>query len=142
VSPTPIVSTGALPSHEEVQALLEEAYAACIAIDEGEVADYIPALAAAPRDAFGACIAGIGGGLYAVGDTTTPFSMQSVSKPFVFALVCQAIGSEEARETCWRAMAASTSTPTSPPTSTRCSARSWSTPGTWQSWPPPSPTEG
>ena len=98
MSPTPIVSTGALPSHEEVQALLEEAYAACIPIDDGEVADYIPALAAAPRDAFGACIAGIAGGLYEVGDTTTPFSMQSVSKPFVFALVCQAIGSEEARE--------------------------------------------
>ncbi|MET0913044.1 MAG: hypothetical protein ABWZ68_07050 [Acidimicrobiales bacterium] len=57
---------GALPSHEEVQALLEAAYAACIAIDEGEVADYIPALAAAPRDAFGACIAGIAGGLYEV----------------------------------------------------------------------------
>ncbi|MET0880249.1 MAG: glutaminase A [Acidimicrobiales bacterium] len=98
MSSTPIVSTGALPSHEEVQALLEAAYAACIAIDEGEVADYIPALAAAPRDAFGACIAGSAGGLYEVGDTTTPFSMQSVSKPFVFALVCQAIGSEEARE--------------------------------------------
>jgi DNA-binding IclR family transcriptional regulator len=58
---------GALPSHEEVQALLEEAYAACIPVDDGEVADHIPALAAAPRDAFGACIAGIAGGLYEVG---------------------------------------------------------------------------
>ena len=48
MSPTPIVSTGALPSHEEVQALLEEAYAACIPIDDGQVADHIPALAAAP----------------------------------------------------------------------------------------------
>jgi glutaminase len=98
VSPTPIVSTGALPSPAEVQELLEEAYAACRDLDEGEVADYIPALAAAPHDAFGACIAGIAGGVFEVGDTTTEFSIQSVSKPFVFALVCQAIGAEAARE--------------------------------------------
>jgi glutaminase len=32
------------------------------------------------------------------GDTQYEFTIMSVSKPFVFALVCQAIGSEEARE--------------------------------------------
>ena len=32
-----------------------------------------------------------------VGDADHPFSIQSVSKPFVFALVCEAIGYEEAR---------------------------------------------
>ena len=32
-----------------------------------------------------------------MGDATVPFSIQSVSKPFVFALVCDAIGHEEAR---------------------------------------------
>ena len=52
------------------------------------MADYIPALAQAPRHAFGACIAGVNGQTIAVGDATTPFSIQSVSKPFVFALVC------------------------------------------------------
>ncbi len=38
------------------------------------------------------------GRLYEVGDTTTEFSIQSVSKPFVFALVCQALGAEQARD--------------------------------------------
>ena len=34
----------------------------------------------------------------ATGDATHPFSIQSVSKPFVFALVCDAIGHDEARQ--------------------------------------------
>jgi glutaminase len=93
----PIVSTGQLPDPDQVQAVLETAHTACRDLDEGTVADYIPALAAAPPDAFGACIAGTAGGLYEVGDTATEFSIQSVSKPFVFALVGQAIGAAEAR---------------------------------------------
>jgi glutaminase len=93
----PIVSTGQLPDPDQVQAVLEAAHTACRDLDEGTVADYIPALAAAPPDAFGACIAGTAGGLYEVGDTATEFSIQSVSKPFVFALVGQAIGAAEAR---------------------------------------------
>jgi len=92
-----IVSTGELPGPDEVQAILQEAYDACRGDAGGTVADYIPALASAPPDAFGAAIAGVAGRVYEVGDTTTEFSIQSVSKPFVFALVCQAIGSDEAR---------------------------------------------
>ncbi len=96
--PGPLISTGQLPDPEQVQAVLEAAHAACRDLGEGAVADYIPALAAAPPDAFGACIAGVTGRLYEVGDTTTEFSIQSVSKPFVFALVCQALGAEQARD--------------------------------------------
>jgi glutaminase len=92
-----IVSTGALPDPDDIQALLEAAYDAFRDRADGEVADYIPALADAPPDAFGACIAGVNGGLYEVGDSTAEFSIQSVSKPFVFALVCHALGAEEAR---------------------------------------------
>jgi len=94
----PIVSTGQLPGPGHIQAVLEAAHAACRDLDEGTVADYIPALASAPPDAFGACIAGAAGGLFEVGDTTTEFSIQSVSKPFVYALVCHAIGADAARE--------------------------------------------
>ena len=36
--------------------------------------------------------------MVAAGDATHRFSIQSVSKPFVFALVCDAIGSEQARQ--------------------------------------------
>ena len=62
------------------------------------MADYIPALAAAPRDRFGACIVGVAGQTVAVGDAAIPFSIQSVSKPFVFALVCQSAGPQRAAE--------------------------------------------
>jgi len=91
------VSTGHLPPDEEVAALVAAAYERYKSLDEGEVADYIPALARTPRKLFGACVVGTGGGVFSVGDAAHEFSIQSVSKPFVFALVCQALGSEEAR---------------------------------------------
>jgi glutaminase len=43
------------------------------------------------------CVVGINGVVHSAGDCEHEFSIQSVSKPFVFALVCQAIGAEEAR---------------------------------------------
>ena len=51
-----------------------------------------------PADLFGICVVGTSGSVYAAGDCRPPFSIMSVSKPFVFALVCQALGAEEARE--------------------------------------------
>jgi len=93
-----IVSTGRLPSGDVVQSLLDEAFEQARGIHDGEAADYIPALAHASPDLFGACVAGTGGALITVGDATVPFSIQSVSKPFVFALVCQAIGHDVARQ--------------------------------------------
>src|SRR5512135_2269992 len=91
------LTTGHLPPAEEVIALVNEAYERYKSLDEGQVADYIPALARTPRELFGVCIVGTAGGVFATGDATHEFSIQSVSKPFVFALVCQAVGSEEAR---------------------------------------------
>ena len=66
-------------------------------LGEGSVADYIPALAKAPPDAFGVCVAGVRGRLFAIGDSDQEFTIQSISKLFVFALVCDALGPEEAR---------------------------------------------
>ncbi len=91
------VSTGTLPSLPAVQALLEEAHARYRDVVAGAVADYIPALASVDPELFGACIASVDGRIVGVGDVDARFSIQSVSKPFVFALVCQAIGSAEAR---------------------------------------------
>lgn len=92
------VSTGHLPPAEQVKAIVVEAYERHKSNDEGKVADYIPALAKVSRALFGVCVVGINGVVHAVGDTEHEFSIQSVSKPFVFALVCQAIGEEEARK--------------------------------------------
>jgi glutaminase len=92
------VSTGHLPSPEMVKALVSEAYERFKSIGEGRNSDVYPALARVPRDLFGVCVVGTSGNVYAVGDTDHPFSIMSVSKPFVFALVCQSIGGEQARE--------------------------------------------
>ena len=95
---TTMVSTGSLPRVEYVQTLLDDVHARYRGLDDGAVADYIPALAAASPDLFGACIAGVDGQLLKAGDADARFSIQSVSKPFVFALVCQSIGYDEARQ--------------------------------------------
>lgn len=92
------VSTGALPPATDIEALLAEAWERYRGVAEGEVADYIPALADAPADGFGACIAGVNGTLFSVGDARVEFSIQSISKPFVFALVCDAVGHDDAQE--------------------------------------------
>src|SRR5208283_4543886 len=91
------VSTGHLPAAELVKILLSEGHERFKSVNEGKVADYIPALARTPRELFGLCVASIDGEFYAIGDAEYEFSIQSVSKPFVFALVCQALGGEEAR---------------------------------------------
>lgn len=95
---TGYVSTGHLPSPEMVKALMSEAYERFKSNAEGRNSDVYPALARAPSDLFGACVVGTNGNVHAVGDTDHAFSIMSVSKPFVFALVCQWIGAEEARE--------------------------------------------
>ncbi|MEY6434154.1 glutaminase A [Thioalkalicoccus limnaeus] len=95
--PSPCVSTGHLPDPGLVQQLVAEAHARFAPVTDGQNASYIPALASVPSDLFGICVAGTGGGLHAVGDAAHEFSIQSISKPFVFALVCQAIGEDEAR---------------------------------------------
>jgi glutaminase len=91
------VSTGALPPDERVQRLVEEAHECFRNNDEGELSDVYPALAAASPDLFGVCIAGTSGNLYEAGDAGVEFALMSVAKPFVFALVCDALGPEEAR---------------------------------------------
>ena len=55
------------------------------------------ALASASPGLFGICVVGARGRSFEIGDVETAFSIQSVSKPFVFALVCEAIGYEAAR---------------------------------------------
>ncbi|MFN9547809.1 MAG: glutaminase A [Cyanobacteriota bacterium] len=92
------VSTGHLPTEEVVRLLVNEAHRRFSPVKEGEVARYIPALALANPDHFGVCVAATGGQLFEAGETNQPFSIQSLSKPFLFALICEAIGERQARE--------------------------------------------
>jgi glutaminase len=94
----PYVSTGRLPSSDEIDAILARAHELYLGTDRGAVADYIGALADVEPDLFGACVVGANGREHSVGDARHPFSIQSVSKPFVFALVCEARGHRAARE--------------------------------------------
>jgi glutaminase len=62
--------------------------------DSGAVADYIPELQRANPAHFGVALVTIDGHVYEVGDSAVPFTIQSVSKAFVFALALEAVGEE------------------------------------------------
>ncbi len=80
-----------------MQALVDEAWHRYRDVQDGEIAKYIPALARACSDAFGLCVVGTDGTMFAAGDARDVFSIQSVAKPFVFALVCDVFGEREVR---------------------------------------------
>lgn len=92
------VSTGRLPSPEQVTALVASAHAQYKSNTDGQNSQVYPALARASADLFGICVVGTSGNVYAAGDTEHEFSIMSVSKPFVFALVCEILGAEKVRE--------------------------------------------
>ncbi|HEY5789091.1 MAG TPA: glutaminase [Gammaproteobacteria bacterium] len=58
----------------------------------GRVADYIPALGRVPANRFGMAAATLEGQLHRVGDADEGFSIQSVSKLFLLALVLPVVG--------------------------------------------------
>jgi len=92
------VSTGHLPKPEAVGQLVEEAYQRFKSNSDGKNADAYPALERLPGDLFGICVVGTDGRTFGTGDFEHEFSIMSVSKPFVFALVCQQLGAEELRD--------------------------------------------
>ena len=62
--------------------------------ESGVVADYIPELQRANPAHFGISLVTIDGHVYEVGDSAVPFTIQSVSKAFVFALALEMVGEE------------------------------------------------
>jgi glutaminase len=61
----------------------------------GEVANYIPELGKADPDHFGISLATLDGHVYEVGDSRIAFTIQSMSKPFVFALALDTLGAAQ-----------------------------------------------
>lgn len=90
------ISTGHLPPAERVQSLVDESYRRFKSNRDGKNSQVYPALARVPEDMFGICVVGTSGEIYAVGDSDHEFSIMSVSKPFLFALICEQIGPKEA----------------------------------------------
>jgi len=93
-----VAATGALPRWERVEHLVVEARARYQDLTDGAVADYIPVLAAADPALFGVAVAVVDGELHEAGDAAVEFSVQSISKAFVYALVCEAYGHEAVRD--------------------------------------------
>jgi glutaminase len=81
-----------------VQAWVDEAYDRYARSAEGEVSRVYPALASVPPDLFGICVAGTSGRIYRAGDAGHEFTIMSVSKPFVFALVSDRVGPAAMRD--------------------------------------------
>lgn len=96
--PAGTISTGQLPGGERIDELLATAHDLFATDHTGEVADYIPALASADPDTFGLCIVEANGTIHQEGDCDQEFSIQSISKAFVFALVCESLGHRRVRE--------------------------------------------
>jgi glutaminase len=92
------VSTGRLPAPDTVAAVVNRAYERFKDATDGSISDVYPALARVPSELFGVCVVSTSGRVYSAGDADYEFSLMSVSKPFVFALICQCLGAEEARD--------------------------------------------
>ena len=67
-------------------------------LDEGQVATYIPELGRADPNWFGICVVTADGHVYEVGDTDLDFTIQSISKPFVFGLALEDCGRDQVLE--------------------------------------------
>src|SRR5690554_6929333 len=92
------VATGHLPDAARVRKLVDQAYAHAESQDDGAVAGYIPELASADPTPFAICVADTAGNQYELGAAGLEFSIQSISKIFVYALVCEAFGHEAVRD--------------------------------------------
>jgi glutaminase len=92
------VSTGHLPVPYVVERLIHEAHERFGTDTDGVISNVYPALERVQPDLFGVCLVGTNGNVYAAGDVDHAFTIMSISKPFVFALVCQAIGAATCRE--------------------------------------------
>ena len=89
VAPAAFATT---PDRATLEAAVDSAYNAYRDLDDGELAQYIPALAAAEPDRFGIVVMTVEGEIIARGDSGVPFPIMSAAKPFTAALVMQQRG--------------------------------------------------
>jgi glutaminase len=94
----PYVSTGRLPPEARVAELVAQSYEQFKSNADGQNSQVYPALARVPSDLFGVCLVDTSGNVTSAGDTTDEIAIMSVSKPFIFALVCEVLGPQELRE--------------------------------------------
>lgn len=83
-----------LLDNSPLQQYLESLHANLKNCNAGEVASYIPELLRVNHDGFGIAIATVDGHVYQVGDSQEPFTIQSISKAFVYGLALEDNGIE------------------------------------------------
>jgi len=79
---------------ELVQRYLDRLVAEFSSVEDGALADYIPELTQADPGGFGLAVSSADGYIYESGDDRTEFTIQSISKPFTYALALDAVGRE------------------------------------------------
>ncbi|KPC81060.1 glutaminase A [Streptomyces sp. NRRL S-4] len=84
-----------MSASEAVTDALRDLHARFVGVRDGRRADYIPELARSDPDDFGLALVSMDGHSYSAGAADTPFTMQSVSKPFVYALALASLGLDE-----------------------------------------------
>jgi len=86
-----------------VQPPVAQFLAACVGAyggnNDGAVANYIPELSKANPAHFGVALTTIDGHVYEAGDSQVQFTIQSISKAFVFALALEKLGHERVEAT-------------------------------------------
>jgi glutaminase len=73
------------PVQSPIQSYLESLHRSLAPLCAGEVASYIPELLKTDPESFGICLVTADGVLYGTGDVAQPFTIQSISKAFVYA---------------------------------------------------------
>ena len=82
----------------ELQTLLDELYDKHQTNSEGHLATYIPELSKVCPDEFGLCVVAANGRVFEAGACDRLFTIQSISKPFTFALAMDEFGAEKVLE--------------------------------------------
>lgn len=77
-----------------VQSYLDALVAEFSCVDDGALADYIPELTEVDPTGFGLTLSSGDGYLYESGDARTEFTIQSISKPFTYALALDLAGED------------------------------------------------
>ena len=82
------------PVAELVQRYLDQIREEHAGFNDGALADYIPELARVDPAGFGLSLSSSDGYVYESGDAATEFTIQSISKPFTYALALAEIGQD------------------------------------------------